>query len=182
MAEQFFKLPRIGAGDEDDPRRAKYSDREGVGRASVNTVLSDESECVVLFEGEESILREIAKKDDVTQLTEAEVGRMRQAQNEASASQEDAGRSGPQPPAMGVGDSIEERLEDFVENAAGSSFVVMEGGGEFSKPMNLRRHPGFHQGNIGFLELSDLRQFPRYLIDTILRPESAFILPEHYNY
>jgi hypothetical protein len=129
------------------------------------------------------VLQKISQKDDAIPLTEAEVGRRMQAQQEKRAQEGgESSRSGPQPPAMGEGSSIEERLEDFVDNAVGSSFVVMEGDGEFSKPMNTRRHPGFYQGHMGLLELADLRRFPRYLIDVILRPESAVILPEHYAY
>jgi hypothetical protein len=51
MTEQFFEVPRIGTGEKDDPRRAKYSDDEEIERSSVNGILSDESECIVLFEG-----------------------------------------------------------------------------------------------------------------------------------
>lgn len=177
MVERFFKVPRAGSGEDGDAYRPKYSDRQGVNRCAIRREFPEESKYIALFEGEEEVLDEISEKEDTTALTEAEVGRMIQ-EGEGKGPTE----GGPQPPQMGEGDTVEERVEDFVENTAGSTFIVMEGEGQFSKPLNFRKSPGFYEGHVGLLNLKEMRDFPRYLIDTILRPEAAVILPEHYSY
>lgn len=177
MVECFFRVPKVGSGETDDAFRPKYADREGVDSYSIRREFPDESEYIALFEGDEEVLEGIANEDDAISLTEAEVGRI---------IQQDQGKGptegGPQPPQMGQGTTLEERVEDFIENTTGSSFVVMKGEGDFSKPLNFRRHPGFYQGHLGILDLDQMRNFSRYLVDTILRPETAVILPEHYGY
>lgn len=177
MAEQFFQVPKIGSGGENDGYRPKYSDLDGVDRCSVQWEFPENSEYIALFQGDEKTIDEIAENDDATPVTEAEVGRLQLGGNGKGPTE-----GGPQPPQIGKGDTIEEKVEDFIENTTGSSFIITEGNLEFSKPLQFRRSPGFYEGYPGLLSLTELRRLPQYLIDVLLRPETAVILPEHYGY
>lgn len=177
MLERWFRVPRVGDGSPDSPHRPKYHDRVD---GTSNTEIAEEPRFVTLFEAEEDVLDEIAEKEDVIELTEVEAIRLMEY---ADRPERFEGK-GPKPPESGEGDTNEDRLEDFIQNAERSTTAIGRGEGEaiFGNIVNFRYDTAFIEKPVHQEPLDELQRFPKYLFDLILRPEATTISHEFFYY
>ena len=177
MPERWFRVPRVGDGSLDSPYRPKY--HEQVDGAS-NTEIAEESRFITLFEAEEDVLNRIAEKDDVTELTEIEAIQIMENANQPERFE----GKGPKPSEAGEGDTNEERLEDFIQNAERSTTAISRGEGEaiFANIVNFRYDTAFIEKPIQRESPNEIQRFPKYLFDLLLRPEATTISHEFFYY
>ena len=176
MPEILVLVPYEADGDLGN--RPKYADLEGVGDYSVKVRFDSPSRCIVLFSGSETVLERISDMEDSEVMTRAEAHRYIQESN--GRVEQDSYR----PPQPGQGDTIEERVDDFLDNVVGSTRIEFEGDSEFyhTKPYIQYPRPAFYPESNALLSLEEQRKFPKYLTDLLLRAEAAVLSVEHYEY
>ena len=175
MPKRWFRVPRIGDGSQESPYRPKYGD---LVERTFNKEIAEPPRFISQFEAEEEVLDEIAEKDGAEPLSEVEA---RDLLDSAEPPERKKGNR-PRPPEAGQGSSIAERVDDFVERAERSSTVEGGDGTMFSRPVNLRYNVAFIEKPLPRQDLETLREFPRFLFDLILRPETSTISHEFFMY
>ena len=168
MPKRWFRVPRIGEGSRESPYRPKYND---LVEGTSNKEIAEPPRFISQFEADEEVLDEIAEKDDAKSLSEVEARDL----IESAEPPERMKRDRPRSPVKGQGSSIAERVDDFVERAERSSTVEGGDGAKFSCPVNYRYDVAFIEKPLPRQDLETLREFPRFLFDLVLRPETSTI-------
>lgn len=82
----------------------------------------------------------------------------------------------------GNGDSLQERVDDFVDKYNDWTGFSVSKGVIIAESSHVSRQNVFLDGVIHELSLSELREFPRYLCDISIRPKNFVVTAEHYSY
>lgn len=169
VTNRWFKLPLI----EDEVRGdvPKYAQK-------VNQLegrqISDRDRAVVRFVAEEDVLDEIASESDAEVLSQFEGRCIYYSERETTDGEENN-----QPIADGSGETLEERVEDYIQNS--KSFYV-NNEMDIAEPTYFRPPTAFLEKPPQLLTLEELRKFPRYLCDLLLQSPMSTISGDHWSY
>lgn len=175
--DRWFVVPGVSTSDGAHPlgpdTQPKYRGRVTYEQAHA---IPESDQFLVLAKSEEDELQKLAAKGDVGELDEKDAVEI---QYEIQSKREQAEASMPIEP--GQGDSIEDRLEDVIEQT-NERLVLGDEGIEVSEPSISVGSQLILDSPIPTLDYQELANLGRQLVDLIVLPKASITSVEHHQY
>ncbi|AGB17092.1 hypothetical protein Halru_2510 [Halovivax ruber XH-70] len=172
MAEKWFRVPVVEIDGPEDFRGDAPKYHEEVN--GYNSTRISEDEYLVKFQGDPDVLQSILEKPD-TESVDYITAQIIQYENESNQENDFSPIPDPQ------GDTPSDRLEDFIEKL--NEGLTLGGDGvKIAQPVIFTGSNILFDQPIHFSTIGDLRTYPRYLFDLILRSKTSTVSTDFLSY